>query len=217
MVHIKVSNGVETRKFQVTGELTLEQLREKLVAIGLFSSTVDETLHLRYRDSEGDVITISSDEELKISLSGLSDDAVLKLHVHIKKPTAPRGHRQSLFKEIFGQSTNFWDQFQKQFNTTESILEQLWGNSGRESSCCNTVCCDPTTEQNRTEPSDEQVKSKSDTVWTLQVTKKSSQKLMKNQSSQSQTKAKGVLKFALILCCPGNPEYSTHGLDHALY
>ena len=190
MVHIKVSNGVETRKFQVTGELTLEQLREKLVAIGLFSSTVDETLHLRYRDSEGDVITISSDEELKIALSGLSDDAVLKLHVHIKKPTAPRGHRQSLFKEIFGQSTNFWDQFQKQFNTTESILEQLWGNSGRESSCCNTVCCDPTTEQNRTEPSDEQVKSKSDTVGPTsdeEVKSKVDEEPVKSKPNQSES------------------------------
>lgn len=169
MVHIKVSNGVETRRFQVTEELTIEQLQEKLVSIGLFSSTVDKALSLQYQDSDGDVITISSNEELQTALSDLSSDAVLKLHM--KRPTAPRPRRrqQSLFGEIFGQSTNFWDQFEKQFNTTESVLEQLWGNSGKRNGCCNTtVCCegsDSTTEEKRTEPSDEEaVKSNADTA-----------------------------------------------------
>ncbi len=162
MVHIKVSNGVETRRFQVAEDLTFEQLREKLVAI--FSATVDKSLNLQYRDSDGDVITISSDEELQTALSGVSNDAVLKLHM--KRPTIPRRrHQQSLFRDIFGQTTDFWDHFEKQLSTTGSVLEQLWGNGERRDGCCDTVCCEgrDSTTENKTSSSDgEEVKSKVD-------------------------------------------------------
>ena len=148
MVHIKVSNGVETRRFEVTEELTFEQLREKLIAVGIVSSPTAESLQLQYRDSDGDVITISSDEELRIALSGLPSDAVLRLYV--RRSTTPRGggQRHSLLEDFFSQSTNFWDNFEKHFNT--SILEKFWGNDGNRS---DSICS--------TKPSEEEVKSKS--------------------------------------------------------
>ncbi len=164
MVHIKVTNGIETRRFQVTEELPFEQLREKLSTI--FSSSLDQSFQLQYVDSDGDVITISSDEELQSALSGLSSDAILKLYM--KRPalaaaSRSSGRRQSLFEGIFGRSTNFWDHFEKQFNVTESILEQLWGNN-RKGDCCTTECCDSTTDSNNTGSSNKEVKSKTDTV-----------------------------------------------------
>ena len=162
MVHIKVSNGVETRRFQVTGELTFEQLQEKLASI-FPSAVVDKSLQLQYRDSDGDVITISSDEELQEALSSLPNDSVLKLHIK-RRQTTPRP-RRSLFSDMFEPSTNnIWDQlFGKQFKTTETLLEQLWGKGEESRECCNTVCCegrDTEAKVNETKPSDEEVKSK---------------------------------------------------------
>ncbi len=163
MVHIKVSNGVETRRFQVTGELTFEQLQEKLASI-FPSAVVDKSLQLQYRDSDGDVITISSDEELQEALSSLPNDSVLKLHIKRRQTTSRP--RRSLFSDMFEPSTNnIWDQlFGKQFKRTETLLEQLWGKGEESRECCNTVCCegrDTEAKVNETKPSDvEKVKSK---------------------------------------------------------
>ncbi|XP_064387157.1 protein TFG-like [Halichondria panicea] len=168
MVHIKVSNGVETRRFQVTGELSFEQLQEKLASI-FPSAVVDQ---LQYRDSDGDVITISSDGELQEALSSLPNDSVLKLHIQ-RRPT-PRP-RQSLFSDIFEPSTSIWDQlFGKQYKATESLLEQLWGRAEESSDtvcpegseCPHTACPEDREAEakvNETKSSDEEeVKSKVD-------------------------------------------------------
>jgi hypothetical protein len=82
MVHFKVTNGLETRRFKVTpGELTFEQLKEKIDT--LFPDATKETsnLALRYRDTDGDVITLSSDEEFQEVLKDLPENYVWKLHI----------------------------------------------------------------------------------------------------------------------------------------
>jgi len=64
MVFLKVTDGNETRRFQVTSELTFDQLRERLIK--LFPSLGKEKdLLLKYRDADGDLITLSSNEELQ--------------------------------------------------------------------------------------------------------------------------------------------------------
>lgn len=91
-MYFKVTNGVETRKFQVTpGQLTFEQLQERLATLFPGTRTTDTSnLVLRYRDSEGDVITLSSDEEFQEVLSDLPEDHVWKLHI-----ASPRAQRQA--------------------------------------------------------------------------------------------------------------------------
>ena len=91
-MYFKVTNGIETRKFQVTpGQLTFEQLQERLATLFPGTYTTDTSnLVLRYRDSEGDVITLSSDEEFQEVLSDLPEDSVWKLHI-----ASPRAQRQA--------------------------------------------------------------------------------------------------------------------------
>ena len=88
MVFLKVTDGYETRRFQVTSELTFEQLRERLIR--LFPSLGQEKdLLLKYRDAEGDLISLSSNEELQEVLAHTPDDAVWKLHIksNVQEPS----------------------------------------------------------------------------------------------------------------------------------
>ena len=81
MVLLKVTDGYETRNFRVTSELTFDQLKERLTR--LFPSLGEgKDLQLQYRDTEGDLITLSSNEELQEVLAGTSHGAVLKLHIN---------------------------------------------------------------------------------------------------------------------------------------
>lgn len=80
MVYLKVSDGSETRKLQVTpGEITFDQLKEQLATF--FPKTASSGLSLQYRDADGDVITLSSDQELQEALSQLQEDGVWKLYI----------------------------------------------------------------------------------------------------------------------------------------
>lgn len=85
MVYLKVSDGSETRKLQVTpGEVSFDQLKEQLAVffpqtLGDGSSSRD--LSLQYRDADGDVITLSSDQELQDALSQVQEGGVWKLFI----------------------------------------------------------------------------------------------------------------------------------------
>ena len=83
MVYIKVSDGIEIRKFQVTpGEVSFDQLRERLAT--LFPKAFNEGSHalsLLYRDADGDVITLSSDQEFQLALSQLKEDDIWKVSI----------------------------------------------------------------------------------------------------------------------------------------
>ena len=83
MVYFKITDGEATRKFKVNpGEVTYDQLKERIAA--LFPKALDDTkdLHLQYRDADGDVITISSDQEFQEALAELPENHVWKLHIH---------------------------------------------------------------------------------------------------------------------------------------
>ncbi len=65
MVIFKVTDGFQTRKFGAPSGVTFNDVRKKLSSV--FPDSVSEKensdLILHYRDSEGDVITLSSDSE----------------------------------------------------------------------------------------------------------------------------------------------------------
>ena len=75
-----MTDGKETRRFQVTSELTFDQLRERLIRLFPSLGQVKDLL-LKYRDAEGDLITLSSNEELQEVLARTPDDTVWKLHI----------------------------------------------------------------------------------------------------------------------------------------
>ena len=135
MVYFKVTDGIETRKFQVTpGELTFEQLKERVTT--LFQKALKETsdLVLKYRDAEGDLITLSSDEEFQDVLSDLPKDHVWKLHISspsVKRAARPL-HSVSFLDHIlepswqpFGLSFNLWSGFDKKVQETQELINLL--------------------------------------------------------------------------------------------
>ena len=119
MVFLKVTDGHETRKFRVTSELTFDQLKERLT--GLFPSLGDgKDLQLQYRDTEGDLITLSSNEELQEVLTDTPDGAVLKLHIKtsIQEPLV-----LNIFSEPFWRPFGLLS-FHREFREAEELIRQ---------------------------------------------------------------------------------------------
>ena len=64
MVFVKVSDGYETHKLQISPETTYDQLREQVQK--LFPSLAEGVdFSLQYQDQDGDIISLSTDEELR--------------------------------------------------------------------------------------------------------------------------------------------------------
>ena len=140
MVYLKVSDGSETRKLQVTsGEITFDQLKEQLATF--FPQTLSEGssgLSLQYRDADGDVITLSSDQELQEALTQLQEDGVWKLYVrnsqHAQKsapssdqktPKRNQCQRTSLFHHLFEPSARPFGLFSDVWDDIEQQLQLL--------------------------------------------------------------------------------------------
>ena len=137
MVYLKVSDGSETRKLQVTpGEITFDQLKEQLATF--FPKTLGDAssgLSLQYRDADGDVITLSSDQELQEALSQLQEDGVWKLYIRSGQKSAPssaqktqRGNRceaTSLFHHLFEPSVRPFGLFSDMWDNLEQHLQLL--------------------------------------------------------------------------------------------
>ena len=122
MVFLKVTDGNETRKFRVTSELTFDQLKERLT--GLFPSLGEgKDLQLQYRDTEGDLITLSSNEELQEVLADTPDGAVLKLHI---KTSVQEPLVLNIFSEPFWRPFGLlsWHGFHQELREAEELIKQ---------------------------------------------------------------------------------------------
>ncbi len=98
MVLVKITDGIETRRLHVTpGETTFQQLQEKIVLLFPGSNHEASSLTLRYHDSDGDVITLSTNEEFQEVLSDLPSDYLWKLHIHKTRQYRTYNHLQSSF------------------------------------------------------------------------------------------------------------------------
>ena len=122
MVLLKVTDGYETRNFRVTSELTFDQLKERLTR--LFPSLGEgKDLQLQYRDTEGDLITLSSNEELQEVLADTPHGAVLKLHINtgIQEPSL-----LDLFSEPFWRPFGLcsWHGFHQELREAEELIRQ---------------------------------------------------------------------------------------------
>ena len=122
MVLLKVTDGYETRKFLVTSELTFDQLKERLT--GLFPSLGEgKNLQLQYRDTESDLITLSSNEELQEVLAHTPDGAVLKLHI---KTSVQEPSLLDFFSEPFWRPFGLlsWHGFHQELREAEELIRQ---------------------------------------------------------------------------------------------
>ena len=152
MVYLKVSDGSETRKLQVTpGEITFDQLKEQLATF--FPKTLSDAssdFSLQYRDADGDVITLSSDQELQEALSQLQEDGVWKLYIRngqrSSQKSAPssaqktqRGNRceaTSLFHHLFepsvrpfGLFSDVWDDLEQHLQLLHQLHSEVFSSS----------------------------------------------------------------------------------------
>jgi len=172
MVFLKVTDGNETRRFQVTSELTFDQLRERLIK--LFPSLGKEKdLLLKYRDADGDLITLSSNEELQEVLAHTPDDAVWKLHIKtsVQEPSL-FDHLSEPFWRPFGLFS--WGGFDQELREAEELFRQRRRQCGRARTAAQAqkkttdsrgkhdTPAEPTegTTPSNTVPDDEAVKSK---------------------------------------------------------
>ena len=134
MVYFKVTNGAETRKFRVTpGEVTFDQLREKIAS--LFPGVLEDTsdLTLKYRDAEGDIITLSSDIEFQEVLSELPVDHTWKMHISSppgrrdQRGSSPRSHFSRFLEPSFGMRHHLWSGLDRELQETQELLNLLCG------------------------------------------------------------------------------------------
>ena len=154
MVYFKVNDGFEARRFQVTpGEFTFDQLKEKIAV--LFPEAAKETtnLVLQYHDSDGDLITLSTEEEFQEVLSELPSDYVWKLQIASRRKketgqTKPQRQRVSLWDHILEPSWRpfgcRWSSFDRHLRETQELVDLL------ESLCVSTPeDTSPTAEDNK--------------------------------------------------------------------
>ena len=136
MVYFKITDGKVTRKFKVTtGEMTYDQLKERIAS--LFPEALEEgckDLHLKYRDTDGDVITISTDQEFQEALAELPTDHVWMLHIHGAHPKPKPQQRQTVPAGFFfrpshslGLFANPWHGMGRQGFFNHPLMSNPWG------------------------------------------------------------------------------------------
>jgi len=100
-MHVKVVFGNEIRRVNVGSKASLPQSFEtlKIICTGIFENyNLPKRIALKYKDDEGDLVTISSDRELKEALSLVSENGILKL-VIVEEPKKTKEF-SSIFDEI---------------------------------------------------------------------------------------------------------------------
>ena len=86
MISIKIRLNGEVRRTKVQEDITYEGLLESIIS--LFPSLEEShasQLRLFYRDADGDIITLSSDEEVATATTQLPPDGVWRLTVRLER------------------------------------------------------------------------------------------------------------------------------------
>ena len=88
MVWAKVTDGREMRKLELKQEMSFEQLKEKVAK--LFPYLAGGDFGLQYRDSDGDMISLSTDEEVRTALGQPSGDTLYMVLVPKRRAVSRR-------------------------------------------------------------------------------------------------------------------------------
>ncbi len=123
MVLFKVTDGSQTRRFEAPSGVTFNDLKKKLSSVfpDSVSEKEDSDLILHYRDSEGDVITLSSDSELQ-ELLNTTQQAVVKLY--IPRKNAATGNTSHCHNWRFPASS-LTNQFERELEELSSLFDSL--------------------------------------------------------------------------------------------
>ncbi len=123
MVIFKVTDGFQTRRFEAPSGVTFNDLKKKLSSVfpDSVSEKEDSDLILHYRDSEGDVITLSSDSELQ-ELLNTTQQAVVKLY--IPRKNAATGSTSHCHSWRFPASS-LTNQFERELEELSSLFDSL--------------------------------------------------------------------------------------------
>lgn len=107
MVYFKITDGEVTRKFKVNpGDITYDQLKERIATLFPKNRESSQKLILRYRDNDGDVITISTNDEFQEALLEMPSEYVWKLHIHNSKPRERQASRTAMPSNFFFQPSH---------------------------------------------------------------------------------------------------------------
>ena len=112
MVHFKVTDGVQTRRLEAPSGLTYDDLKKKLSSMFPEAVKEDSDLVLRYRDAEGDVISLSSDQELQEALSSAGGT---ELKFYLPKTAANRTRH----------NWSPWTSFEKEVQVLVDLMDTL--------------------------------------------------------------------------------------------
>jgi len=104
MFVVKFQNGDDIRRVSLDGALSVKEITE--LAKSLFREALPEPFSLKYKDDEGDNVTISCDQELEEAFRLFQDQGILRLIItSTVRPTpppkpqpspAPPGHKSAL-------------------------------------------------------------------------------------------------------------------------
>ena len=156
MVYLKVSDGSETHKLQVTpGEVSFDQLKQQLAAF--FPQTLGDGskgLSLQYRDADGDVITLSSDQELQEALSHLQEDGVWKVYVKSGQKTSPSSCQQrSQRRNGCGRSSLLHHLFEPRVVRPCGLFSDVWDDLEQSLKLLHTLHGEVFSSENKTDKS----------------------------------------------------------------
>ena len=95
-VFVKVSCGNETRKMQVGGSITYDELKQKVASLFPRFQDGKTEFGLQYLDTvDGDLVTISSDAEVATALAHLPADSVWRVQIVPARRTTQRARARS--------------------------------------------------------------------------------------------------------------------------
>ena len=100
MVTIKVTIGGETRRLRVSDNITFKELQEKITLVfPELDQNVAPQLILTYKDQDGDIISLSSDEEVTLAINSLPSNGIWRVLARVRPSQSSKSTHRSLFGE----------------------------------------------------------------------------------------------------------------------
>ena len=100
MVTIKVTIGGETRRLRVSDSITFKELQEKITSVfPELDQSVAPQLILTYKDQDGDIVSLSSDEEVTLAINSLPSDGIWRVLARVRPSQSSKPTHRPLFGE----------------------------------------------------------------------------------------------------------------------
>ena len=102
MVLVKATLQNVVRRFSQSDDVSYSDLRSKLVSIfPELEGTAPDSLTLYYKDPDGDLVSISSDDELQTAMRLLGEDKTIKLLIGVSAPQEKEESSEEADTDLF--------------------------------------------------------------------------------------------------------------------